>query len=326
MNAPPRAVLDRYPGPSWPTSAPRPLGNAGGLSGARLWRYRSAAGDLVLRLWPVDGPGPSSLARVHAWLAEAAALGFVAAPIPATDGRTLVSEGGRSWEVAPWMAGEADLARPPAPARLVAAFAGLAAFHARLAEHRTVGPSPGLAARAREIEGLLRGEFDAIARAIAADPADPHAVLARPWLDRARALAPGLLEPLRLAAARPLPLQPCLRDARPDHFLFVGDRLTGLVDFGAMGRETVAADLARLLAEAVGPGREPRLSALAAYEQGRPLTVPELAAIPLFERANALLGAGRWARWHFLERRVFDDPGAVLAGLRRGLRRLEEAG
>ena len=44
-------------------------------------------------------------------------------------------------------------------------------------------------------------------------------------------------------------LQPALRDARPEHFLFEDDRLSGLVDFGAMGVESVAADLARLIGE-----------------------------------------------------------------------------
>ena len=44
-------------------------------------------------------------------------------------------------------------------------------------------------------------------------------------------------------------MQPCLRDARPEHFLFVENVLTGLIDFGAMDFETVAGDLARLLGE-----------------------------------------------------------------------------
>jgi homoserine kinase type II len=137
-------------------------------------------------------------------------------------------------------------------------------------------------------------------------------------------MAPRILGSLRAASTQVVPLQPCLRDARPDHFLFEGDRLTGLVDFGAMGRDTVAGDLARLMAEAIGPDRPARALALAAYEAIRPLEGPEFALIDDFERANALLGAGRWARWHLLDRRTFDDPEAVSRGLRRGLERLDE--
>lgn len=326
MNGALRAVLSRYPSWARPTSDPEPLGNAGGFSGARIWRVATARGILAARAWPVDGPDRAALSRLHALLAGAGGLGFLPVPIPAMDGRTVVAAEGLLWEVAPWMPGSADLSRPPAPARLRSMFAGLGAFHARVGSDRLEGPSPGLAARSADLERLLFGEFDAIAGASARSPADPRSALARAWLDRARPMAPGLLDRIRRAAACPVVLQPCLRDARPDHFLFEGDRLTGLVDFGAMGRDAVSGDLARLLAEAVGPDRAARAEALAAYDSARPLAGSEAALIDDFERANALLGAGRWARWHFLERRTFDDPEAVARGLRRGLDRIEEVG
>ena len=325
MIEPWRAVLDRYPAPARPTSAPESLANAGGLSGARLWRFPSGLGTLVARRWPPDGPGRPHLERIHAWLSASRDLGFVPVPIPTVDGRTVVESGDHLWEVAPWMGGTADLTRPPPRARLRSAFAGLAAFHARLSTDRIEGPSPGLAHRVAESERLILGDFEAIRAVAVGAPADPASSPALLWLDRAVPMAPRLLESLRKAAARPLPLQPCLRDARPDHFLFEGGRLAGLVDFGAMGRDSVAGDLARLLAEGVGPDRLSRFLALEAYEAIRPLSEAEARSIDAFERANALLGAGRWARWHFLGRRTFDDPEAVVRGLRRGLERLDES-
>ena len=80
-----------------------------------------------------------------------------------------------------------------------------------------------------------------------------------------------------------MPVQPCLRDARPEHFLFEGNRLSGLIDFGAMGFETVAADLARLLGEWLADYEPLRTEALAAYEQVRPLDPAEKALIAPFE-------------------------------------------
>ena len=68
------------------------------------------------------------------------------------------------------------------------------------------------------------------------------------WLALARQLGPMLLVPLEQSADRIIRVQPCLRDARPEHFLFEGDRLSGLVDYGAMGVDSVAGDLARLWA------------------------------------------------------------------------------
>jgi Ser/Thr protein kinase RdoA (MazF antagonist) len=279
---------------------------------------------LVARCWPPDGPDREALTQIHGWLSESGDLGFVPVPISTIDGQTIVLSGDRLWEVTPWMKGDADLSRPPARSRLRAAFAAMAAFHARLASNRVEGPSPGLAYRVAEIEGLLLRDFDEIRNRVGREPADPVSAMTRRWLDRAVVLAPPFLEALRKAAARPLPLQPCLRDARPDHFLFEGERLSGLVDFGAMGRDSLAGDLARLLAEGVGPDRSARRKALEAFEAIRPLSEAEIRSIEAFEQANALLGAGRWARWHFLDGRPFDDPQTVLRGLQRGLSRLEE--
>jgi homoserine kinase type II len=326
MNLPWLPIIRRYPGDCRPNGSIEPLGNAGGFSGARLWRFDSGRGRLVLRCWPVDGYDRSQIAQVHAWLVEAADLGFLPVPIPTIDGLTVVNENGRNWELARWLPGSADLARPPSSEHLQAMFAGLATFHARLAVHRSDGTSPGLLSRAKEIDRLILGEFDQLRAAIDRKPADPVSPLGRTWLDRATRLAPRL----RLEILRGIdgisPLQPCLRDARPDHFLFEANRLTGLVDFGAMGRETVAADLARLLAEAVGADRPARSEALRAYEAIRPLIEPEARSIERFERANALLGAARWVRWHFVESRKFDEPDATLRGLQRGIQRLDESG
>ena len=176
--------------------------------------------------------------------------------------------------------------------------------------------------RLRELDGLLRGGFVIIERALDRAAADPHCPAARRWLALARSRAVRLVEPLRRASGLDIPLQPCLRDARPDHLLFVGDRVTGLIDFGAMAIESVAADLSRLLGDWIGPERTARAEALDAYSAIRPLEAAEIALIDVFEDSRALLGAGHWVRWHFLEGRKFDDPSAVACGIERGLRDL----
>ena len=136
-----------------------------------------------------------------------------------------------------------------------------------------------------------------------------------------------LLDPLEQAAARIVPVQPCLRDARPEHFLFEGDRLSGLVDYGAMGVDSVAADLARLLGEWTCGDLAARREALDSYERVRPLGPSEASLIRVFESATALLIGERWLRWKYIEGRAFDDPNAVAKGLARSLsklRRLEQ--
>ena len=49
-----------------------------------------------------------------------------------------------------------------------------------------------------------------------------------------------------------LDLQPCIRDVWHDHILFLGDSVSGIVDYGAMAVDTVAGDIARLLGSLVG--------------------------------------------------------------------------
>ena len=311
-------VLSRYPAIVRPTSAPEPLGNAGGGSGARLWRFASGRGALVARAWPSDGPGRTDLERIHRWLAETRDLGFVPVPISAMDGRTLQEHAGLLWEVCPWHSGRADMSCPPPRPRLRAGFTALAAFHQVLARHQVRGPSPGLRARLHELNSLTLGGFDVMESAIDRAPAGSGRAPARYWLNLARRAAPRVITPLRRASARVVALQPCLRDARPEHLLFRGERVTGLVDFGAMAIESVAADLARLLAEWVGADRSARADALDAYSAVRSLDEAESGLLKVFEDSADLLGGGHWARWHFVEGRVFNDPEAVLQGLERG--------
>jgi Ser/Thr protein kinase RdoA (MazF antagonist) len=319
-------ILARYPRRFQPLAEPEFLGGAGGLSGSSFWRFRAGDGLLVLRVWPSDGPIRSHLEQVHRWLALAVGLEFIPMPIPDRGGRTLQEHDGRFWELAHWLAGETDRSRPPAPGRLRSAFAALAALHQRLAAERRQGTSPGLSHRYQATVRMIRGGLDTLEQAVARANEPDEARLrdsAMGWVRLARVVAPRLLDPLREAAGRVVALQPCLRDARPEHFLFEGDRVSGLVDFGAMGIDCVAGDLARLVGEWLGSDPTSRAEALDAYERARPLDAAETALIGTFESASALLIGEHWIRWHYLEDRRFDDPQAATRGILRGLDLLE---
>jgi homoserine kinase type II len=323
QDEPLRSLLASYPPHLQPEGPVVRLGPAGGLSGAWLWRFRAAVGELVCRAWPAEGPDEARLAAIHGWLGRCRGLSFVAVPFSARDGRTYRRLAGRFWELAPWLAGEPDLSDPPGRGHVEAAFGALAALHRRLVDIPTVRPSPGLGRRVCELDELLAGGFKRIRATIEAHPGDPLVELGHRWLAFAGTTLPGLLPELRDRARLAVPLQPCLRDTRPDHFLFQGEALSGLVDYGAMAIDSVAGDLARLLGEWL-PGREDlRAAALAAYRDVRPLDESEAALIAAFEAAADVLIAGHWIRWHFQEQRQFDDPEAVPRGIEKGLARLE---
>lgn len=315
-------VLARYPPIARPLGTPELLGNAGGHSGAQLWRFASGRGPLVARAWPEAGMEPERLRRIHADLLRARGLGFIPVPEPDSHGETVQYAEGRLWEVDPWLPGAADLSRPPHPARLAAGFAGLAALHDVLSWDRTTGPSASLRIRASELHGLIHGGFEDMQAAVLRAPNDPSSEPALRWLGLARTLAPRFTHRVAAAASRSWNLQVCLRDVRPDHFLFEGERLTGVVDFGSMGFDRVEGDLARLLGEWVGDDRRARGDGLAAYSAVRRLDDASTSLIATFEIANALLGASHWIRWHFVDGRVFDDALAVGRGIERGIERL----
>ena len=300
------------------------MGGAGGYSGALLCAIAPPAARSSSAPGPPAGRiAPSSSVSI-AGSSSPPAPGSTPVPLLDNSQQSLQEFHGRFWELTPWLPGTAAAARPPAREHLQAAFAGLAALHRCLACESGVGVSPGLTLRRDTIRHLINGGFDTIEAAVARQAASPaEAAAAGKWLSLARSAAPRLADALDHASHSVLDLQPCLRDARPDHFLFEQSRLTGIVDFGAMGVDCVAGDLARLIGEWQGGDPAARACAQQAYEQVRPLSSIQADLITVFESSADLLIGERWLRWSYLEGRRFEDPQAVPKGLARGLKRLE---
>ena len=122
------------------------------------------------------------------------------------------------------------------------------------------------------------------------------------------------------AAGLSVRLQPCLRDPRGEHFLFTGERLTGLVDYGAIDLDCVAIDLARVLSDWLESDRAARALAHEDYESVRALDASERALIAVIETASAALTPGVWLRRLWLEGRQFDDKGAVANRIQKAMR------
>src|SRR5206468_3640782 len=119
---------------------------------------------------------------------------------------------------------------------------------------------------------LVRGGWRPFPSTPAVDPVRPVAERAWRLLPPHLGQLPGLLEPW-LSGARPL--QPCLCDPWHDHVLFDGDRLTGIVDYGAAKVDHVSVDLARLLGSLVGDDADAWQRGLGAYRSVRPLAPDE---------------------------------------------------
>ncbi len=330
-------ILARYPAIG-PVKESRPLGGAGGFSGARFWQLETSLGLFCLRRWPVEYPQADDLEFIHRVLQHVARGGFTLAAVPVENsaGGTCIAHADYLWEVAPWMPGVADLAQRPTEARLAAAMQCVARFHRAAENFRWVkavparpacpseGSSPAIAKRRSVLRVWMFGrtrQLETAARRGAVWPemqqqAERLLRLVPKW-------APSVAESLACFDRCPVPLQPCIRDVWHDHLLFQGDEVSGLIDFGSMGVDNVACDVARLLGS-LAAGRSDRWrSGLDAYQRLRGLSEVETGLVYALDRSGVFLGALNWAAWTLLEGRVFEEPRAVLQRMNALLERLE---
>ncbi len=152
---------------------------------------------------------------------------------------------------------------------------------------------------------------------------------ARSAAEHAWRLLPGRIEVipdlLRRWVDRTWPLQPCLCDVWHDHVLFDGDRVTGLIDYGAMKIDHPAVDLARLLGSLAEDDLAGWTIGLAAYREVRPLSGGEEELARALDVTGTIAAAAVWLRWLYHDRKEFEDRAAAgrrLEGLATRLERL----
>jgi Ser/Thr protein kinase RdoA (MazF antagonist) len=322
-------VLAHYPGEFRPEQIEM-LGAAGGFSGAVIWRVSPPDRVLCLKRWPAESPSVEGMQFIHAVLLHVARQGFGLAPAPCQDrrGQTFVTHREHLWELTPWLPGMADFRQNPQPSRLQAALRVLAEFHRAAATYpeyvlRT-GRSPGVRQRLQRVRRYAAGDLEQLGQCIVPEIWPDLCDRARQAVTRARFCLGPVKTLLETACDCELPLQPCIRDVWHDHVLFTGDRVTGLIDFGAMQIESIAADVARLLGSLARDDASLWRAGLAAYESIRPMHQAEKALVTAFDRSGILLGALNWVEWLYRERREFHAPDAVARRLDEVLTRLDD--
>lgn len=301
-----------------------PLGNAGGFSGARLWR--GAAGDgqqLCLRAWPVRRTTEEKVRFIHR-AQDCCRLPFIPRLWRTADGDTCVRCSEQFWEVSDWMPGRADFHVHPTDGRLDEVMRALAAIHDawRPAEPREA-PCPAverLLGAFREWRILVQSGWKPDFQA--PYPSELHDRARRAWqvlLGGALTAEYSLLE----WTNRPVPVQTCMCDVWHDHILYVDDAVTGIIDFGAVKIDCVAIDLARLLGSIIPDERNRLDRALALYSAARSVPQVILDLVPVLDRAGITIGLTNWLRWLYLEKRPYSDGQQVVRRMDALLRRVE---
>lgn len=313
----------------------QPMDEAGSFSGARLWRVEFRGRPFVLRLWPREIPA-GRIASIHAFQHCLAKCGMpVPAPIGAlAAGQTVVHADGGLWELAPWMPGVADYWHDPRPTKLAAALRTLAQVHLAVAGVPVpdvrlmppVGVAPGLSRREDRLHSLLLVEFKELTHAVGRAPLPVERQLIDESLRLIERALPAEIKKSLGWRDRQLPLQWCLRDVWHDHVLFTGERVTGLIDFGAVAFDSPAGDVARLLGSLVGDDRDGWRIGLDAYEAVRPMSDAERAAVDFFDTSGTVLSAGHWIVWLWpkpgVKSPAVKNRAAALARLQRLVLRL----
>jgi homoserine kinase type II len=203
----------------------------------------------------------------------------------------------------------------------------LAEFHLAVADFSPALPfsrgiPSAIVTRLARLHDLQAGGVAKLATAIHDSTWQEFAQLARRFINSLPRALPSVIARLSPLASTSLPQQPCIRDIWRDHVLFDGQRVTGIVDFGAMQIDTPACDVARLLGSFVGDDVGGWREGLAAYTRIRPLSPAELLAVPALDHASTVLAGYNWIRWIYVDRREFDDPARIVTRLAQLLDRL----
>jgi Ser/Thr protein kinase RdoA (MazF antagonist) len=336
MNFPVDAVLQWYPEPFRSRGVSLPPDGMG-FSGAIVLSVETDAGPHCLRGWPAEAD-PERIGGLHRLLVHAASHGiwFIACPVPASDGRTLVSVAGRHWQLEPWLPGRADFSSRPSDGRLTEALQSLARLHMAMAGFQPRGaetpwffsqaamPAPAVVERVERLEGwsdeklaLLGNRIERTPECCAGFNAAATSILVG-FSRHSKTIAAEL----RAAARLTVRVQPCLRDVWHDHLLFEGHRVTGIVDPGAARSDTVAADLSRLVGSLVADDRRRWEVAIEAYECVRPLTSEERQLIGVLDRSGTLLSGMTWLARRYLADSTFPQPERVVERMQQIAARL----
>jgi Ser/Thr protein kinase RdoA (MazF antagonist) len=280
------------------------LGSAGGFSGARFWRSQGLTHDWLLRAWS-PGMDRDRLSTIHGLQRQArlAGLDFVPDVLSDQRGQTFMRAGGRLWQVESWMAGNCD-GEKPSSRRVESACRALAQLHLTWPKS-TAGPCPAIH---RRIQAMADWN-DFVRRQEGPFPVStalPRALVIAAHETLQKRL-PELAELLRPWKNEESELQYCLCDVWRPHVLFVGDFVSGVIDYGSVKVDHVAGDLGRLLGSWVADDQELWDAGMNAYADVRPLCARTRILAAVLDRSGTILSLATWLLWLWRDRRTFND-------------------
>lgn len=245
-----------------------------GFSGATIWRSDSG---LSAKRWPA-WVSAERLQAIHAAQRELAPLDFVPRLIPDRFGQTGIDRDGFRMDVSTWCAGQPNPGIWTLPA-IDAAVQAIVGSHRLWQGTMAADRPPSVVGRRLS----LLAEYES--RSNAGHP--PIVAEIEAAIGPHRFEASRRLRQFRNHASI---TQTIWSDLHREHVLFDQDRITGLIDFGAVREDHPGCDLVRLFDD------EPSLMiALDCYEKYRPNVIDRQLTIALAETA-AVVNLAAWVR------------------------------
>ncbi|SMP47237.1 Ser/Thr protein kinase RdoA involved in Cpx stress response, MazF antagonist [Neorhodopirellula lusitana] len=337
------AILANWSIGNLPGRVIRPIGQ--GLSGGRVFFVEHGSERWSLKAWPV-ATKRERLQTIHTLIREAATtFPSFALPIIGRDGQSILGCAGHFWELANWIDGE-PLAEDADADQISTAGQVIARVHTALSRATETTPILAIGERQpavpicvpRRMQRLQqlslsltplfqsRPNLDAITRHLASHQPfreDDCRLLAQALWTAIEALdrewprrTPQLMERLCQHArnAQNLNSTWVLRDVHRDHILFdrASGQVRGIIDFDAVGVDSIAVDVARLAGSFQSDEPDALKTVAAGYRSVRPLLEIELSLAETLMEANSAGGLANWASWLMCENRVFHaDPSMI---------------
>jgi len=333
-------------------------GSNGGYSGGRIWKLTSKSDpnqSYCLKQWPPADAKQSKrqqnqISLINQFLNHVTdsqnPLCILPTPIQSKTGLPWVDKGGRITELQLWIPGRPTFWEDPTDEKLINACRMLARIHqaaesyAPRREHTTnlppfrkvqnaaindvplIGTPPGIDRRIEfidELNGDLRNRIGQIA-----NRPNRLGLIPKNLLQNFDRLNANLRSELSTLSQLKFKLQFCIRDLWHDHLFFRGEKVSGIVDFGALAIDSVAADLSRMLGSLIGNETSKWQMGLQEYSSIRELSDAERQLISVYDRSTTMLAGMNWLKWILLENRTFESLEPIKERIQRLLNRLAQ--
>lgn len=334
------SILAQWPIGRLPIRAIQPV--SGGLSGALIWKIETSADSSLslstefkgstwaLKAWPSE-TSPKRLQLIHNLVAQAAAhCDLLTKPAITVDRGSIVPAHNRLWDCSRWVTGR-PLPLEASTHSLESAGEAIASVHHAF----SIGNPQQITDVPRSISHRLQrfAELSVELRPMLGSPPTLDAIscelvtqISSP-AEECHALAGVLTAAIQhlqvswpLACSqihqelqtfaqkrRELPIRCVLRDVHRGHVFAepAGGRITGVIDYDAIGFDTPSCDVARFAGSFQSAGSDALDLVAAGYRQIQPLTERDYDLAKTLIRANLIGGLANWVVWLVGERRPY---------------------